>query len=394
MSTPTGAASKNIRFLSRNDQGGRPDGVQVIVQKGHAFIGHMFSDGFSVVDVRDRAEAEDGCLRRRAEKYALAPPASPRRHPACGERPQCLGDAAISEPAGLLRQVAGRLDDHGAAFRRRPARVRHLQARGPARDRLSRHAGLRRAPHLVGRRALRLRLGAFRRLYRSRAGGHRRERSGQAIARRPLVAARHAPRRRRDAASLVRQAHRAASPDRRRQSRLRRLARRRLDRARPFRSGASQAHRAPQYGPALCRRRAHAAAAARPQSLVLADEATSVNCANGLAYTWIYRRARAGQSRHRSPRCRRPPARISAPRAASSARTICTRTGRARCRRSDIVFATYHNAGLRVFDITNQFAPKEVGYYRTAAARDASSTSGRTRPRSSSPATCLSTRTA
>ena len=33
---------------------GRPlDGVQVIVHKGHAFVGHMFSDGFSVVDVRD-----------------------------------------------------------------------------------------------------------------------------------------------------------------------------------------------------------------------------------------------------------------------------------------------------------------------------------------------------
>ena len=45
------ASAKNIRFLSRCDQGGRPDGVQVILHKGHAFIGHMFSDGYSVVDV-------------------------------------------------------------------------------------------------------------------------------------------------------------------------------------------------------------------------------------------------------------------------------------------------------------------------------------------------------
>ena len=37
------AAAKNIRSLARNDQGGRPDGVQVILHKGHAFIGHMFS---------------------------------------------------------------------------------------------------------------------------------------------------------------------------------------------------------------------------------------------------------------------------------------------------------------------------------------------------------------
>ena len=50
---PPGATAKNIRYLSRCDQGGRPDGVQVILHKGHAFIGHMFSDGYSVVDVRD-----------------------------------------------------------------------------------------------------------------------------------------------------------------------------------------------------------------------------------------------------------------------------------------------------------------------------------------------------
>src|SRR6185312_197124 len=52
---PGATHSKNVRLLAHSDQGGRPDGVQVIVHKGHAFIGHMFSDGFSVVDVRDPA---------------------------------------------------------------------------------------------------------------------------------------------------------------------------------------------------------------------------------------------------------------------------------------------------------------------------------------------------
>ena len=47
------AASKNFHLLSRDDQGGRLDGVQVIVEKGHAYVGHMFADGFSVIDVRD-----------------------------------------------------------------------------------------------------------------------------------------------------------------------------------------------------------------------------------------------------------------------------------------------------------------------------------------------------
>ena len=45
--------ARNMRLLGYSDQGGRPDGVQVMVQSGYAYIGHMFSNGFSVVDVRD-----------------------------------------------------------------------------------------------------------------------------------------------------------------------------------------------------------------------------------------------------------------------------------------------------------------------------------------------------
>ncbi len=42
-----------LRLIGHSDQGGRPDGVQLMVNKGHAFIGHMFSKGFSVVDCSD-----------------------------------------------------------------------------------------------------------------------------------------------------------------------------------------------------------------------------------------------------------------------------------------------------------------------------------------------------
>ena len=45
--------AKNMRLISHSDQGGRPDGVQLMVHNGYAYIGHMFSKGFSVVDVRD-----------------------------------------------------------------------------------------------------------------------------------------------------------------------------------------------------------------------------------------------------------------------------------------------------------------------------------------------------
>ena len=45
-------SARNIDFVGNSDQGGRGDGVQVMVHQGHAFIGHMFSDGFTVVDGR------------------------------------------------------------------------------------------------------------------------------------------------------------------------------------------------------------------------------------------------------------------------------------------------------------------------------------------------------
>ena len=42
-----------MRIVGHSDQGGRPDGMQLMVHRGHAFVAHMFSGGFSVFDVRD-----------------------------------------------------------------------------------------------------------------------------------------------------------------------------------------------------------------------------------------------------------------------------------------------------------------------------------------------------
>lgn len=50
---PTPEYSRNMRLIGHNDQGGRPDGVQLMVHRGFAYIGHMVSQGFSIVDVRD-----------------------------------------------------------------------------------------------------------------------------------------------------------------------------------------------------------------------------------------------------------------------------------------------------------------------------------------------------
>jgi len=55
--------ARNMRLLAHSDMGGRPDGQQVMVNQGYAYVGHMFSQGASVIDVRDpRAPAAVGYL--------------------------------------------------------------------------------------------------------------------------------------------------------------------------------------------------------------------------------------------------------------------------------------------------------------------------------------------
>ena len=44
---------RNIDFVSHSDQGGRGDGVQIMVHKGHAYIGHMFSNGVTIINITD-----------------------------------------------------------------------------------------------------------------------------------------------------------------------------------------------------------------------------------------------------------------------------------------------------------------------------------------------------
>ena len=49
----TAVAARNIKFVGHSDQGGRGDGVQVMVHRGYAYIGHGYSNGITVIDVRD-----------------------------------------------------------------------------------------------------------------------------------------------------------------------------------------------------------------------------------------------------------------------------------------------------------------------------------------------------
>ena len=66
-SLPIPEFSRNMRLIGHSDQGGRPDGVQVMVHRGYAYVGHMVSSGFSIIDVRDAKNP-------RPAGYIAAPP--------------------------------------------------------------------------------------------------------------------------------------------------------------------------------------------------------------------------------------------------------------------------------------------------------------------------------
>jgi hypothetical protein len=63
---PAAHYRRNMRLIGHSDQGGRPDGMQIMVHRGYAFVGHTFSKGVSVIDVRDPSAP-------RAVRYLAAP---------------------------------------------------------------------------------------------------------------------------------------------------------------------------------------------------------------------------------------------------------------------------------------------------------------------------------
>jgi hypothetical protein len=99
---------------------------------------------------------------------------------------------------------------------------------------------------------------------------------------------------------------------------------------------------------------------------LLADEATSANCANGLAHTWIFD--------VRTPENPVPFATLPQP----AERDWCAVGGKfgphnlhenrpGLFQSETLIFATWHNAGVRAFDIANPFQPREVAAYVPAA---------------------------
>lgn len=50
---PSPDFASNMRLVGHSDIGGRGDGLQVMVHRGFAYVAHPWSQGFSIVDVRD-----------------------------------------------------------------------------------------------------------------------------------------------------------------------------------------------------------------------------------------------------------------------------------------------------------------------------------------------------
>ena len=50
---PLEGIGNRIKHLSYSDIGGRPDSVQVMVNRKHLYVGHMFIDGVTILDAAD-----------------------------------------------------------------------------------------------------------------------------------------------------------------------------------------------------------------------------------------------------------------------------------------------------------------------------------------------------
>lgn len=97
----------NMRLIGHSDQGGRADGIQVMVSDGFAYIGHLFSRGFSIVDVRDPRNP-------RAAGYVAAPPNTWNVHLQIADGlllvihgKDVFADAAFADEASYYKAAAG-----------------------------------------------------------------------------------------------------------------------------------------------------------------------------------------------------------------------------------------------------------------------------------------------
>ncbi len=99
--------ANNMRLIGQTDQGGHADGVQVMVEDGFAYIGHLFSQGFSIVDVRDPLDPKPA-------GYVAAPPNTWNVHLQAADKlllvihgKDVFADAAFADESSYYKAAAG-----------------------------------------------------------------------------------------------------------------------------------------------------------------------------------------------------------------------------------------------------------------------------------------------
>jgi hypothetical protein len=96
--------------------------------------------------------------------------------------------------------------------------------------------------------------------------------------------------------------------------------------------------------------------------LVVADEPTSANCAAGLRYVWIFD-VREPSNPISIAVCPTPAEADYCAKGGSFGPHNLHENRPGSFQSSKLIFATYYNAGVRVYDIENPFQPREVGHY-------------------------------
>ena len=358
----TAVAARNIGYLGHSDQAGKSDGVQVMVERGHAYVGHGFSNGITVIDVRDprRPEVVD---------FIACPQNTRANHL------QTHGDLmlAINAPSVWSMQVMSEKDYFSSSPGDRLAQMKNLFTAGlriydiskPAKPREiaflpmdgigphriwyvgGRYAYVSVHPpeftdHMlmivdVGEPTKPAIVGKFWIPGMHRAAGEKPSwPEGKRYAlHHALVAGNLAYGAWRDGGLTVIDVADPTKP--------RMVAHRNWDP--PFGGGTHSPLPLPDRN-----------------LLVVADEANFADCSKGIRYTWLFDVREPGN----------PISIATCPTPADA--DYCKKGGNfgphnlhenrpGAFQSSRYIFATYHNAGVRVFDIENQFAPREVAYY-------------------------------
>ena len=357
-------AAKGIKFVAHSDLGGKGDGVQIMVHRGYAYVGHGFSNGITTVDVRDPSKPK-------VVDFIACPPGTRAFHlqthedllltvnaPSVWTMQEFQGDQKAyfgGSPADKLKDPSSRFTGgirvYDISRPEKPQEIGFMPTSGLGPHRIwytgGRYAYASihfaeyvdhvlavidmsdpRKPEVVGRLGL---------PGMHKAGGETPGwRKGKRYAlHHALINGNIAYSAWRDGGLAVIDVGDATKPK----------LLKHLNTDPPFGGGTHSPLPLPDRN-----------------LLILADEPTTANCSEGLRYIWMYD--------IREPA--NPVSIATFPQPAEA--DYCKKGGSfgphnlhenrpGAFQSSKILFATYYNAGVRVYDIENQFAPKEIGYY-------------------------------